>query len=289
VSNPLDLLKNIDRKRPDIKALVPKKSAALYLCTPDVPSIQMEIAKIKPNPDQPRKNFDPDKLNILANTIKNHGVIQPVVVRRDAGSGDIILVAGERRLRATVIAGFDTIPVVFIDPDKSADELSLIENLQRENLNAVEKAEGMLRVQNKRSCTQDELGALLGGMTKSSVSESLSLTRLPDEIKDVVRQASADQYPARLLIAIARCGSPEEMIALFNQYRSEQLSSDDIIKLSRSKKTKKIIPLFAPKVINKQIGKTEKYLLGRINTDNIGEVRESLISLRDLLNKLLGG
>jgi len=287
VSKPNNLLKLSERKRPDIQApSVAVNPAAAFLRTPDMPAMQMEIGKIKPNPDQPRRNFNQDKLDKLAVSIKNTGVIQPIAVRRNT-DGEVILVAGDRRLRASIIAGSETIPVVFIESDKAA-EISLVENILRENLNPIEKAEGMLKVLNEYSYTQEELGTSLG-MTKSMVSELLSLNRLPDSIKDIVRLADADKYPVRLLITIARAGNPVEMIDLFDKYNTGALNSDGIKELARLKKTveKKEGQVFTPKEINKKISNTSKYLLGRINKDNIDEVRAAINSLRDLLDKLL--
>jgi ParB family transcriptional regulator, chromosome partitioning protein len=288
MSNSTNLIKLNDRKRPSIGPSSSGTPAATFLRAPDVSALQMEIAKIKPNPDQPRQNFNQDKLNKLAESIKNTGVIQPIAVRRDAESGDVILVAGDRRLRASIIAGLKTVPISFINSNKTA-EISLIENIQREDLNPIEKAEGMLKMLNKYSYTQDALAASLG-MTKSTVSELLSLTRLPDSIKDTIRHADTDTYPARLLIAIARNDNPEEMIDLFDKYNKELLNSEDIRKLSRSKKSKKKAKAdisFTPKAIKRQISNTSKYLLGRINKNNIGDVRAAITDLRDILDKLL--
>ena len=122
----------------------------------------ISLDKIKPNPNQPRKNFDEQALKELANSIKEHGVIQPIVVN-DNGDGTYMIIAGERRFRATKLAGISSIPVIIRKySEREIKEISLIENLQREDLNPIEAATAMKQLMSDYKLTQDELAERIG-------------------------------------------------------------------------------------------------------------------------------
>lgn len=147
---------------------------------------ELKITEVMPNKNQPRKNFDDEKLNSLANSIKEHGLIQPIVVKQ---SGDgYIIVAGERRWRAARLAGLKKIPVIIKDYDDLAvKEIALIENLQREDLNPIEEALGYRSLMDEYNLTQEEISARLG-KSRSAIANS-------------VRLLSLDKYTADKLIA----------------------------------------------------------------------------------------
>jgi ParB family chromosome partitioning protein len=194
---------------------------------PEGSFLRVAVDLIRPNPYQPRQHFDPDKLQELSLSIQEKGVLQPILVRRD-DSGDIYLVAGERRLRAAKMAGLAKIPAILTKGHPA--EIALIENLQREDLSPLEEAEALARMAAEFQYTQEQLAVLLG-KAKSTISETLSLNRLPESIKAEVRRA--ELYPRRLLIEIAKQDSPEAMAALFQQVKDRGLKSDQVRELAR--------------------------------------------------------
>jgi len=157
----------------------------------------LNLADLLPDPDQPRKYFDEQALAELRASIEKHGVLQPVLVRQGADGG-LLLVSGERRYLASKLAGCQTIPAVFTDGEPT--EISIVENLLRENLTAIEEAEAIERLRAEHDYTLAELGAALG-KAESTMSEILSLNRLPAEVKDDCRN---DPKTSRsILVAIA--------------------------------------------------------------------------------------
>ncbi len=158
------------------------------------------IEEIKPNKEQPRKTFSTEKLEELAASIREKGIIQPLVVRKKSGHYE--LVAGERRWRAAQKAGLREVPVVIQDiSDDTALEMALIENIQREDLNAVEEAEAYHALQEKFGISQEELAKRVG-KDRSTVANSLRLLKLPAEIKrDIVEERLAMGH-ARALLAL---------------------------------------------------------------------------------------
>lgn len=158
------------------------------------------IKDVAANPDQPRKHFDEAALRDLASSISEHGIIQPLVVRR---RGDkYIIVAGERRYRAAIMAGLSELPVVVREfSDQSSREISLIENLQREDLNAIEAAEAMKELMESYRLTQEELAKRIG-KARPSITNTLRLLMLDVEVQDLVRQGKLSAGHARTLIPV---------------------------------------------------------------------------------------
>jgi ParB family transcriptional regulator, chromosome partitioning protein len=146
---------------------------------------RLPLDQIRHNPYQPRKRFDSDELNALSDSIKNHGVLQPLVVRKT--SDGFQLVAGERRLKAAEQAGLKDVPVHIVDfNDQQTHEAALVENIQRTDLNAIEKAQGFKDYLDRYALTHDQLGAKLG-LDRSTISNLLGLLNLPQEVQDAVR------------------------------------------------------------------------------------------------------
>lgn len=204
---------------------------------PEGSFLRVAVDLVQPNPYQPRRHFDPDKLAELAQSIRDKGVLQPILVRRTE-TGEIFLVAGERRLRAAKLAGLDKIPALITKGHPA--EIALIENLQREDLTPLEEAEALARMAAEFNYTQEQLAALLG-KAKSTISEALSLNRLPAAIKEEVRRA--ELYPRRLLVEIAKQESEDQMVALFRQVKAAGLKSDQVRQLTRSQVINKRPPL----------------------------------------------
>ena len=176
---------------------------------------EIPIKDIKPDPKQPRKYFDKERLDELKESIKTKGVIQPIIFRQDEKK-KLFIVAGERRYKAATSLKLETIPGILTDGDPA--EISLIENLQRENLTAVEEAEGYKRLKDEKNCT-DEVIASIVGKAQSTISDMLLICNLPDEIKDECRENPS--YSRRELIKVARHKFNKGMISAFRKYQKK--------------------------------------------------------------------
>lgn len=171
--------------------------------------IEISVDEIRPNPFQPRKSFDQEALDELATSIKNYGVFQPIIVKKSIKGFD--LVAGERRLRASKIAGLSTIPAIVKDfTDEEMREIALLENLQRENLSAVELAWAYKGIIDSLHITQDELASRLG-KSRSHVTNTLGLLRLPDDVQDMVVNNKISMGHARVLSKLEDTNKIEEL------------------------------------------------------------------------------
>ncbi len=168
---------------------------------PDGGSIEVPVARIRANPNQPRRRFAAEALDDMVRSIKVHGVIQPLLLRR-AGA-DYELVAGERRLRAARLAGLDTVPARVKDVgDRDALELTLIENLQREDLNPIEEAEGYQSLASQFGLSQDDIAARVG-KARATVANALRLLGLPPGIKQRLSDGVLSAGHAKALLAAA--------------------------------------------------------------------------------------
>lgn len=162
---------------------------------------KIPINMIKPNPYQPRKNFSQKSLEELAQSIKEFGLIQPITVRKTGVNG-YELIAGERRLRATKLAGLEFIPAIIISTDeRDSAVLAMIENLQRENLHYMEEAKGYASLIEDHGFTQDELAKKLG-KNQSTIANKLRLLKLPKDIKDLLIKHNLTERHARSLLKL---------------------------------------------------------------------------------------
>jgi len=167
------------------------------------------IKSIKPNPYQPRKNFSKRALEELCQSIKTYGVIQPISVRK-IGEDSYELVAGERRLRAAEMANLETIPAIIVKyMDKDSAVVALIENLQREDLNFIEEAEGYNSLINDHGFTQQELAEKVG-KNQSTIANKLRILRLPDNVKKVIIENGLTERHARALLKL-----PDEEMQMY--------------------------------------------------------------------------
>lgn len=165
------------------------------------PDLNLPIQKVEPNPQQPRKNFDPEELQALADSIALHGVIQPLTVRR-MDNGFYQIIAGERRWRAARLAGLQEIPAVVIDADdEQATELALIENLQRQDLNPVEEALGYRRLLDEYGMTQEKAAERVG-KSRPAVANALRLLSLPDAIRALLEEGKLSAGHGRALLTV---------------------------------------------------------------------------------------
>jgi len=185
----------------------------------------LKLADIKPNPYQPREIFDEEKLQELADSIKEHGVFTPVLVRRVVDGYE--LVAGERRTKAAEIAGLTEIPAIIVDfNDDQMMEISLLENIQRENLSAIEEAKAYKSLIDKRGYTQEELGKRVS-KSREHVANTLRLLALPDKVQKLVENGTLSAGQARPLITV----DPNDVDKLVDKVVKENLSVRRVEKL----------------------------------------------------------
>jgi ParB family transcriptional regulator, chromosome partitioning protein len=178
----------------------------------------LPLDRIRPNPEQPRRHFDAESLRELAESIRERGLLQPVIVRAEADGG-FMLLAGERRYRASRLAGLDVIPALIRDDDPL--EVALIENLQRENLTPLEEAQGISALIRDHAYTHADVATLLH-KSRPHVTNTLALTKLPQVIQDEYVQ---DPSVSRdILISIARQKDEEGMLSMWRRARLERLS-----------------------------------------------------------------
>ncbi|MGI5970487.1 MAG: ParB/RepB/Spo0J family partition protein [Oscillospiraceae bacterium] len=164
-------------------------------------SVMLPLEQVEAAPDQPRRRFDEQKLNELADSIKLHGVIQPITVRR-LSTGYYRIIAGERRWRAARIAGISEIPALVVDVDEqTATEMALIENLQREDLNPIEEAEGFRKLISRYGLTQEEAASRVG-RSRSAVANSLRLLSLPEPILEELEAGDLTAGHARAILKL---------------------------------------------------------------------------------------
>lgn len=256
---------------------------------------QCPIEDILPSPEQPRKLFSKESLEELSASIREQGVIQPLIVRRIEG-GKYELIAGERRLRASKIAGLATVPVVCtqVVPEK-VFELALIENIQREDLNPIEEALAYRELQEKYDLTQEEIAQRVG-KNRSSVANSLRLLGLNEEIRGDIIEGRLSMGHARALLAIA---DAQNQLKIKNRVINENMSVrelenyiKDLKEPGRVKNNTKRV-MFAVEELDPQLKFLEKEMTARLGTkvklkpkgaasEHRGELRIEYYSAEDL-------
>lgn len=180
---------------------------------------ELPIREIRPNPYQPRKEFDENGLKELADSIKENGVFQPILVRKSAVGYE--LVAGERRLRASKMAGKQNIPAIIVDfDDRQMMEISLLENIQRKDLTPIEEASAYAQLIRKLNYTQDELAKRIG-KSRANIANMLRLLNLPEEVRKLVNEGKLSYGQARTLLAL---DEEEKMIEMAERAVKDQLS-----------------------------------------------------------------
>lgn len=192
----------------------------------------IKISEITPNKEQPRKDFDQEALEQLADSIREHGVIQPLILR-PISTGGYQIVAGERRYRASRMAGLTEVPAVVRElSDVETMEIALIENLQREDLNPIEEALGYRELMEEYRLTQDEVSKRVG-KSRPVVANAMRLLNLPEEVIEQVRGGTVSAGHARALLTLEE---DREAIALMNRILKENLSVREVEKLTAKPK-----------------------------------------------------
>jgi ParB family transcriptional regulator, chromosome partitioning protein len=218
----------------------PPPSAPVAHAAPGKSLLSLPVEAVERNPEQPRKRFDEAKLEELAASIRLHGVVEPILVRREGTRYRIL--AGERRWRAAQRAGLREVPALVREAtDREAFELALVENLQRADLNAIEEAEAYEVLASDHGLTQEEIAARVG-KERSTVANALRLLKLPEEVRDTVRTGQLDMGHARALLGL---GGAEEMKKLAQRAVREGLSVralEALIRALRKKPPRKGAP-----------------------------------------------
>ena len=264
--------------------------------TPGEGAVTLPLQKIEPNPLQPRKTFNPEELDSLADSIRMHGIIQPLTVRK-LPSGFYQIIAGERRWRAARLAGLSDVPVVIIEADdKKAMELALIENLQRSDLNPIEEALGYQELMGTYEMTQEQAAARVG-KSRPAVANALRLLSLSPAVLELVKDGSLSAGHARALLPVKdeaqQLSIAQKVMALGLSVRQTEAMCK---KLSKAVKTPEPKPVEVDylaeceKSLSRRLGRGVKIVSGKrkgkIELEYYGQ--EDLQRLYEALTKTLG-
>ena len=223
--------------------------------------VNVKISKVEPNREQPRKNFDEDALQELAESIKQFGVLQPILVQERDDYYEII--AGERRWRAANIAGLKEVPVIIRNlTEQEIVEIALIENIQREDLNPIEEAQAYKRLLTEFNLKQDEVAERVS-KSRTAVTNSMRLLKLSDEVQQMVIDEMITTGHARALLAIE---DPEQQYILAQKVFDEKLSVRDIEKLVKNLGKTKVQKKSKEKQLSAIYQEIEETLKGKLST-----------------------
>lgn len=246
---------------------------------------EINLDELRPNPYQPRKSFDEASLKDLAESIKEHGIFQPIIVKKSIKGYEIV--AGERRFRASKLAGLSKIPAIIRNfTDEQMMEIGLLENLQRENLNAIEEALAYKKMIETLGLTQDSLSKKVG-KSRSHITNILGLLRLPEEVQDMLINSEISMSHARTL---SKLESDEEIISLAHKIVLEKLpvhdmenmtSNQDVNKKNKIKRVstneyKYVEDLLREKLDTRVKIKEKKIEITFVNTADLNRILEVL-------------
>ena len=225
-------------------------------------SIEIPLSEIRSNPYQPRKTFNDDSLNELAASIKEYGVVEPIIVKKAVKGYEIV--AGERRTKAAILAGLKTIPAIvkeFTDSDMM--EIALLENIQREDLNPIDEAESIANIISVKGYTQEEFASRFG-KSRSYITNLLGLLKLPNSVQNKVKDGSLSMSHAR---SLSKIDDEDKIIELADRIENENLNVRDIEKLLSKKSSVKDVKRIDPTL--------------RIYEDAISEATGSKVKITD--------
>ncbi len=260
--------------------------------SPSGGTLEISLEHIEVNPFQPRSHFDQEALQELADSIKIHGIIQPITVRKLARN-QYQLISGERRFQASKLAGLKNIPAyVRSANDQQMLEMALIENIQRENLNAIEIALSYQRLISECSLKQEELGERVG-KNRATVTNYLRLLKLPPDVQIAVRDHKISMGHARAIINVE---NPDQQLYIFKKTLTEDLSVRKVEELVRSLSTDSHLekPVQPPSsTVNREIAQLQSQLSSHFGTRIViksdgkkGEIKIPFLSVEDL-NRIL--
>ena len=252
----------------------------------------LSLSEIEPNKYQPRKNFDEENLNDLANSIKERGVIQPIIVRKsNSGNSKYEIVAGERRWLAAQKVGLHEIPVVVTDADDLKSlEFAIVENVQRHDLNPLEEAQGYKRLIDEFAYDQDKVSKFIG-KSRSYISNSLRLLNLPKEVLSYVEQKKITAGHAKILVGL------DNALFLANKFIEKKLSvrqAENLVKILRNPKkniSRKTDPniMYLENSISNKIGLSVSIKNNRNNKGVISFYYKELDQLNKIIDLIKSG
>ena len=269
------------------------------LQTQESGSVYLPISQVEPGLNQPRKQFDQAALDDLADSIREHGIIQPLTVRR-LSSGYYQIIAGERRWRAAKLAGLHEVPAVIIEADdRKVMEIGLIENLQREDLNPMEEADGYLVLKEEFGLTQEEIAKRMG-KSRPAIANALRLTGLPVLLREMVVDGDLSAGHARALLSLPRVDLQEKAAQqVISQELTVRQTEALVKKLQEEEKPQKAKPVDEQRIYLDEIEKNLSSRLGRKVSIAAGRKKgkieleyydlEDLEALLALLESLKGG
>lgn len=243
--------------------------------------VMLKTSLVEPRRDQPRKNFDREKLQALANSVSEHGIIQPIIVT-EGNNGYYSIIAGERRWRAAKIANLSEIPAIIKGYDElQIAEVALIENLQREDLNPIEEALGYKTLMDKFSMTQDKVSERVG-KSRSNVANMLRLLSLEDEIKDMLAQNRLSMGHARALLSLpegsVRIEAAKKIADEGLTVRAvEALAKEDTVPVKKKKSEKTSVYPDVERMLSEKYGTKV-----RIKGNRKGKIEIEFYSVKDL-------
>ena len=206
---------------------------------PEMTQVQIPLNEIRPNPYQPRKHFDQEKLNELAQSIKEHGIFQPIILKASIQGYEIV--AGERRYRAAGIVGLETVPAIIVEfSDQQMMEIALLENIQREDLNPIEEAHAYSAMMNKLNLTQEELSKRVG-KSRTHIANTVRLLKMNSQLQSYVLEGTLTMGHIKPLITI----NEKKALEIAKKAIDEQLSVravEDIVKGVKLQEAKKDKP-----------------------------------------------
>lgn len=245
---------------------------------------EVDIALVAPNINQPRKNFEENALNELADSIKIHGIIQPIVVNDD-GDGKYLIIAGERRYRAAKIAGLQTIPVIVKHyTPKQIKEISIIENLQREDLNPIEAARAIKQLMEEYKWTQETVAERLG-KSRPVIANFLRLLNLTPEVVSMIEDGSLSAGHARCLVVLT---DPREQFKVAQMAKNNRISVrelEKVVKNITNPKTKNAVKLEQSAELKELIAEMQRVFstkVSAIGNDRKGRIYIDYYSRDDL-------
>lgn len=234
----------------------------IYETTPNEEIVELSLSELRPNPYQPRKVFKDEALGELASSIKEHGVFQPIIVKKSIKGYDII--AGERRYRASKLAGKTTIPAIIRQfTDEEMMSIALLENLQRENLSAIEEAEAYRTMIDQLGLTQEQL-AVKVGKSRSHVTNILGLLRLPNEVQSMIAKEEISMSHARVL---SKLESDDKIVEMAHQIVENKIPVRDIERITEDKSFERKVKITRqPKEQDKDYKYVEDLLREKLDT-----------------------
>ena len=217
---------------------IQKLETKIYESSSKEEIVEIRLDELRANPYQPRKNFDEEALKELAESIKEHGVFQPIIVKKSIKGYEII--AGERRVRASRMAGLEKVPAIVRNlSDELMMEIALLENLQRENLNAIEEAQAYKSMLDELQITQEQLATKVG-KSRSHITNMLGLLRLPIEVQDMVIEKKISMGHARVLSKIE---DENKIVELAKKIVDDKLAVRDIEQISDNNEIEKKVKI----------------------------------------------